>query len=248
MKNNASSLSILGIVLVSVAQCASADTLYQDPVDPAERGDCLFNTACYTQTGYQDVFAAQEFTLSSGSIVTAGSFDNLTLDQTLGVNFMGATKLPTAINWIILQANGTHGLPGTVVARGADDPILSSTYVMLPGFEGDPLYQETFALPSVTLPQGTYYFALQALGSDVGVYLAQGLAPTGAAFTSDGGNTWFSGFSSITSAAIALDGTPSASGVPEPGLLGLLVLGLSALGVTQVVRWRRVLQASLTQP
>jgi PEP-CTERM motif len=226
--------AVLGALCLCATTAAGADALYSNPVAPYPNmeGDCLFNTACAGQAGYKDVFEAQEFTLSSTSVLTSGSFYNETLDP----NFLGNVKLPSAINWIILSADGSNGLPATVIARG-NTAILSSQSITLPGLQFDPLYEEGFLLPSVDLSQGTYYFALQALGSDVGVYLSQGIAPAGeGAITSDGGATWFRGLNSINSAAITLEGTTGATGVPEPGSLALFLLGLAALGSSRVLQ------------
>lgn len=231
MKKNHLALALITLALHGpFTRSAAADVLFQNSSDFQNRGDCNFNLTCSTAAGYHNVFAGQEFNLTNASVLTSGSFVELTLDS----NFLGNVKLPTAVNWLVLAANGPNGLPGSVLAQGSDTPIALTQTAGNPATEFYPYYEQSFSLPSVELASGNYYLAIQALQSDSGVYLSQGVLQSGAAFTDDGGAQWVPGFSSITSAAVSLDGTVVNASVPEPATLELMVLGLVGVGLVRL--------------
>src|ERR1700751_3764237 len=94
----------------------------------------------------------------------------------------------SSFTWFVFAANGSAGLPGTLIASGQNDPITSSQFL---GYNTNyPYYQDTFGLPGFTVAPGSYYLAFEAFGSDYGVYLTQGLLPSGAADGFFNGQTW----------------------------------------------------------
>jgi hypothetical protein len=123
----------------------AADTLFSNPTPFDGFANCVFNTAC------GNVWAAQKFSLASSAVLSSASFTDITQDP----NFTYTIKLPTAVNWSLWQANGPNGLPGTVVAQGSNDAIVSSQEI--DDFtHGKPYFEQTFNLPSVSLQAGNY--------------------------------------------------------------------------------------------
>jgi hypothetical protein len=121
---------------------------------------------------------------------------------------------------MFLTADGSTGLPGTLLFSGSGAPITSRTSL------GAGYVQAYFGLPSVTLGPGSYYFAVQAISSEFRTYLAEGTLTSGSAETHDGGASWGQLYEGLPSVAVSL----SDSGVPEPASWALLLTGLAVLG------------------
>lgn len=221
---------LLGVTFaaLSVATAAGAGTIYSNPYVFGSGGNCIFSTTCAATVGAGDVFAAQEFTLTSAAVITAASFTELDAGVT-----------PTAVNWGFLLADGTGGLPGTILSAGAD----SFTSATILGTDiGYNVTQMNFGVGPQALGPGTYYFAIQAVSPTFYTFLGGGAATSGAATTTDGGATWAAGYpggGGYSSVAVALYGAGGT--VPEPASWALMLVGLGGLGVALRGRARKVL-------
>lgn len=91
---------------------------------------------------------------------------------------------------------------------------------------------------------GSYFFAVQAVTSNFGDYLQQGLATAGAAETHDGGLTWSAGYENSSNGA-ELGGISVALGnaVPEPSTWAMMGLGFCGLAFAGL-RARRSIRAA----
>jgi hypothetical protein len=207
-----------------MAMAANAGVVFNNPYDGSGAGDCSWSTTCAAEVGRGDDFAAQEFTLGSGTTITSGGFSELP-------GYAGYAV--TSVNWQILDANGSGGLPGTLVASGTG-AVTSYTVGAFGAPEG------LFTIGSISLASGTYYLAIQGVSPDFEEYLAEGVAGSGDANTSDGGTTWTSGYycggdgDCMPSVAIELFG---GSEVPEPAAWALMLIGFGGLGTA--LRMRR---------
>jgi hypothetical protein len=209
-------LAVLGAIALMLATPAFAGIVFSNPPDYVE-GDCSFSTTCAAEAGRGDDFGAQEFTLSAAEVLTGASFTDVAeFDSTQ----------PSAANWIFLAADGAGGLPGTVLFQGSGAPITAR--VTLDADSGG--VEEDFALPSVALGAGTYYFAIQAVSSDFSTYLALGQLGAGAAETHDGGATWVYGYGEDDQPSVAVSLSNGGAAVPEPASWMLMLAGFGLLG------------------
>lgn len=208
-------LAAVAIATVLASSNANATTYVYDNLNFATlNGDCSFSTTCAAAMGRGDEYAAQLFTLSSGTTLDLGAFSDL---------IYGA--LPTSVNYAFYD--DVSGLPGgPALASG------SSTLISTPA--GYDVWLESFNFADVTLAPGSYFFAIQAVASDFDTYLQQGLVTTGAAETHDGGATWSAGYENspngeeLGGISVAL-GVGSAS-APEPATWAMMLAGLGMLG------------------
>lgn len=158
------------VTLLSIesgAHAVSYVAVYNNAFDfTANSGNCTFSTTCAAAVGAGDVFAAQKFTITRATIIARASFS----EADFGVT-------PTDVNWGFLKADGVGGLPGTILATGAD-PINGSTVI---GSGTYNVTQNFFDIGTVALAPGTYYFVLQAISPVFDTYLGQGVDNSGAA-------------------------------------------------------------------
>jgi hypothetical protein len=198
---------------------ARADVVYQNPADlsGAESGNCLFNSACASAAGAPQRYAAQEFTLGSAATIAAIGFTTVLQGSGYG----------TLANWMLLNADGTGGLPGTVVASGTG-AALSHANGAAGSLDGTTI-DYSFNVTAFSLMAATaYYVAVQEFSAEQNDYLLQGLATSGAANSLDGGASWSAFYVDKTSVAVTLYG--SATNISEPG--SLMLIGTGVLGLT----------------
>jgi hypothetical protein len=214
MKHNLA--GAVALVLAAVAPLgAHASTIYSnentDPLDAS----CSFNTTCALDNSFGDVFAAQAFSLGGGVTITSGSW--------IEVDFGGSGA--TAVDYAI-YADGGAGAPAGAplfsgsAATSAVDLGASSV------FAGHEVFRVSFALPSINLGAGDYFFAIKDVSSIETNYLGLGNIAAGAAETHDGGVTWAPGYSTLGGVGVALYD----SAVPEPTPWGLMLVGFGAIG------------------
>src|SRR5437870_3492505 len=104
---NPKGLVCVAVAALSVAGAAQASTVYDNPYVIGSGGNCLFSTTCAASFSAGDVFAAQAFTLTSAVVITGASFTELDLGTT-----------PSDVNWGFLSADGSGGLPGSILSAG----------------------------------------------------------------------------------------------------------------------------------
>jgi hypothetical protein len=208
----------------------SASSIFPGLISTGASADVLFdNIAAQPVTGdrgweeFQGIIPAQGFTLSGSYTINAASFSTITSPSNLPPGTL-------ALDWMLLKADGSGGLPGTQVASGSAS---ISTAVNLGSWQVDPVdfnvWKESFNL-TVTLGPGSYYLALHGLGGNTTDYIAQGLTTDVTGATSfDGGTTWEAGYNGIPSIGVSLDGDP-VRGVPEPSTWAMMILGFAGVG------------------
>ncbi len=204
------------LAVVGFSGAANAGTVYSNPYDGSNNGDCSWSTTCAAAVGRGDDFAAQEFTLTSATVITGAAFEEVPGFSTGAV---------TDVNWGFVLADGPGGLPGTILSSGTD---VVSGY----GTGGNGSIEGFFNVGPQALGPGTYYFTLQGISAAFTEYLAEGTAIGGGANSSDGGVTWTSGYycagngGCLNSVAISLFN----AGTPEPATWALMLVGVGAVG------------------
>ncbi len=204
---------------------AFAAPIFSNPIQLPAFGDCSFSTTCAGMFGRGNDFAAQKFTLSNTTVLTAADFIELDFGTT-----------PSDVNWGLIAADGTGGSPGTILAAGTD--TLSALSVG--SSNGYNLSQMSWNLGTVALGPGDYYLAMQGISSTEFTYLAQGQLASGAYETEDGGLTWTQNYEGIPSVAVDLFGDVVNNGVPEPSTWLMGILGFGAIGAMLRRRPRHV--------
>jgi hypothetical protein len=212
--------------LAATSSGAAAGTLFSNPYNPSGGGDCSFSTTCAASAGRGDDFAAQEFTLAGGGILTSADFTELDLGTQ-----------PTEVTWGIFAADGSGGLPGTLLAAGTDVLTGAADGTELVDLTLYDLSKMSWDLGTVLLDPGTYYLAIQATSPVFETYLADGSLASGAAESMDGGVTWSSGYEGFPSVAIDISGT---AGVPEPATWLTLLTGVTIVGAALRRRRREI--------
>ena len=203
------------VAAFGLVSAAGAGVVYNNPFDAAVHfGDCSYNVTCAAAVSRGDDYAAQQFTLASATVITSASFSDLLIGP-----------LPTDVNWAFVAADGSGGLPGTILATGTDS-ITSS--VLLGSDPSYSYYQNFFGVGTVALGAGTYYFAIQNLTSNFSDYLAQGVTNSGAAETHDGGVTWVPFYETIGGVAVAL--FDASTPAPEPAAWAMMLVGFGLMG------------------
>jgi hypothetical protein len=209
----------LAALLVGLSPAARAAIIYDNPwAGDQTGGHCQFSTACAATVSAGNDFAAQSFTLAASTTIRSASFTELDLGQG-----------PSDASWLILNADGVSGLPGTIAAFGSG-PILQSLTVGI--YSGSyQVHQESFNVGTLDLAPGNYYFAVQATSQFYDNFLTPGVALSGAAETHDGGITWVSTYANQPSIAVALyDTSIEVAAVPEPSTWAMMILGFAVIG------------------
>ena len=213
------------VVAASLSAPAFAGIAFENPfVSPS--GSCAFNTTCGSRlTG--NTFAAQRFTLATTRTLIGGTLDTLTAAD------------PGSVNWQILAANTTTGLPGSLLYSG-NAPI-HYYRPWLGNYAGLIILREAYDLPPMPLAAGTYYLGLQYVTPTFNVFMGLASAFDGAAQSNDGGATWTSGYGGDTGIAVTLYDTSWSGPVPEPASWAMMIGGFGMVGAQ--LRRRRVVAA-----
>lgn len=188
-------------------------------------GDILYSSGPIDDTAAWDSFASLPFTLSESFAIASPSY--VTDLSNMGIVIADGYTF-TNFTWTIstgADGSGTVEATDTVSAPSTSSFIVAET----PG-EWD-LYNMSFSVPDVLLAAGSYYLTLSNGITNCGcpgyanesLYWNENGSPGGVAYF-DGSPDYSAGWS------FEVDGS-SASGVPEPGSMLSLALGLAALGL-----------------
>ncbi len=202
-------------LLFAIAAPSRAAVIYSNVPDlsSSQLANCAYNTVCGPKLFGRTAFAAQAFTLAAPATVGVISYNAIV---SLGIYATGA-------NYVILSADGAGGLPGTVVAHGAD---IALTVTTGPIGVNNPTTDYSFEIDPLWLAAGSYYVAIQDITTNQFDFLSKGVATSGAAQSNDGGSTWALKYEVFTSVAVSLS-TP----LPEPTSMALLGVGVAGLSL-----------------
>jgi hypothetical protein len=227
------------IALALLSGPLAAAVLYENPYDPTSigGGDCSLTTAC----GFPGtVKVGQQFTLAQASTVQSVSF-------TVFNQFPNSNAV-NVFNWgVYADANGMPtGPAGPMLAGNPTVLPMISGQAWSPANIGVPTFSITpaggsgndwaslvnFATGPVSLAAGTYFFAMQGLGSSV-TWEGWAQGTSGGGVISNYGVWTPSGFGSY---ALSVNGTVRAPEVAPSSAIGALTL---LFGSLMVLRGRR---------
>jgi hypothetical protein len=213
-------IALVAVSTLSAPALAVTTPVFDNQSTLTGAGHCVYNTSCASALDFGGDFAAQKFSLAVATTLTGAGVTNYTAP---GMTDIGS------FNWRV-YADGTGGLPGDLLATGHRAAMTSLTLLTT-----DPLgYYDVslakFALPSVSLAAGDYYFAVQAVTTTVGIYLSAGDAATGGAQTRNGGESWATGYQGYSSIAVSLYADEAVAAIPEPASWTLMIAGFGMIG------------------
>jgi hypothetical protein len=214
-------LALVAAITMGVPALAANTPVFENNSALTGDGHCIYNSRCASVLDNGGDFAAQKFSLSQAKTLTGAGVANYVMPGSSSIS---------SFNWMIFKAGDTGGLPGTLVSSGNFAALTSATVL---GSSKDGYYDLSlakFALPSVFLDAGDYYFALQATTTDIRVYLSSGFGDTGAVQTKDHGDNWTTGYQTYSSIAVSLYEAESISAVPEPVTWTLMIAGFGLVG------------------
>ncbi len=155
---------------LAASGAASATVLFQNLPDLTgnQIGSCRYNTTCGPSLLGSTYYGAQRFTLTQAATATSAGFNSVVVD---GVFASG-------VNWLILAANGTGGLPGATLFSGTNTAV---THAVGPVGNLRPTTDYSFGFTPASLAAGSYYLAVQAITTNFSDGLSKGVADSGAA-------------------------------------------------------------------
>ena len=217
-------LAFVATLALSAPALAATNTVFDNQSTFTGTGHCVYNTTCASMLDFGGNYAAQKFSLGADTVLSGGGVTNYTAP---GVTDIGS------INWMVFAADGTAGMPGTLLATGKRSAITSLTVLSVDELGYYDLSLAKFSMPSLELGAGDYYIALQAVTTQFRVYLSAGDAVDGGAQTRNGGDSWTSGYQGYSSIAVSLYGIENvAAVVPEPASWALMIVGFGMIGAS----------------
>jgi hypothetical protein len=214
------------VVVLGMGSPSYSAVVFDYTTGPGSSGNCRFDNNCFGL----DRVAGQQFDLSSGATLVSAAFDTL-IEAQLNAGSSGS------VDWGIYSANGTAGLPGTLLASGNATTARSNLgpYAQHAGFYNE--YRATFNLPSISLGSGTYWLTLQSQSPNLNEYLIHHNAP-GSPSAERSGSTWTYNYAGTNSPVqVALFSGDAVAPVPEPITWALMILGFGSAGA--MLRRRR---------
>lgn len=145
----------LAVALMLGAKAAFAITVGNDLVG-TNSGSCIFQNGCPQSLGLPPHIVAENFSVG-GAGATLTSFD-FTASVSTSAPAIGG------INWYVYTAS--PALPGTLVASGQATSVTQTLLPPIPSWVSYDIVKFSFALPSIALNSGSYWFGITLLLAD----------------------------------------------------------------------------------
>lgn len=234
------SMAALAAAGLLAAGPAAADVVFNNPTTgPGGWG--------HASTAYDfafDGWLAQDFHLGQDSTLTGGQLFMTILwgidDPEAGVGL--DLNPPTGLYYEIRAygADPTQDPQGVVASGQGTLQALTTADCADPG-SGCNAYAPSFALPSVGLAAGDYFFAMKLIAPLQNTYLQTGANYVNARITYDHGATWTTDTQHGLALKLTADAGLPPAAVPEPATWALMILGFGGAGA--MVRRRRAVAA-----